>query len=103
MQEVHVGLSCDAHHLSSFYTAVSISVFLFTVFSVSVFLFCSTLTGTLPSPPSSLLPLSCGLGSNKELIAGSDAHTQLASPGLPDCPTQGKDCQVEEVKGIEVR
>ena len=52
--------------------------------------------------PLSLSPLSCGLGSNKELIAGSDAHAEHTSPGLPDCPTQGKGCQMEEVKGIEV-
>ena len=39
----------------------------------------------------------CGKGSNKELISTKD----VLSTHLPDCPSTS-DCQLEEVKGIEV-
>ena len=66
----------------------------------------SSSSPSLPPPPlPPFLPssCSCGQGCNKELLCAGDALEHGHTPSsLPDCPQDGRDCQLEETKGIEV-
>ena len=57
----------------------------------------------LPPPPPLPSSCSCGQGCNKELLCAGDSLEHSHTPSsLPDCPQDGRDCQLEETKGIEV-